>query len=236
MKHLELSLILPAYNERENIAVFIPQIAEAFRDVAHEIIVVDDSSPDGTGEKVKKLARTFPQVLLFTRTEKKGIGSALRFGYHQAIGDVILSSDTDLSFRPEDLVRLYQKIVEGYDLVVGSRHSESSQYETPNFKIWLKYAASRWGNAVLTAIFRIPVKDFSVNCRAIRRDLWLKLNTKEDTNFFLFEVIFRAKEHGAKIAEIPVAFLDRRFGRSKINHIIEVPKAFYKMIVFLLFR
>lgn len=228
-----LSIILPTYNERENVAILIPQLVAIFKDISHEIIVVDDSSTDGTIAEVESLAKRFSQVHLIIRGEKRGIGSALRAGYHAARGQVILSSDSDLSFSADDLRKLYSAVDGGADLAVGSRHTRHSLYETPSLKILLKYIVSRWGNALLAFIFRIPVRDFSANCRAIRKGLWHILDTREDTNFFLFEMILLAKERGAKIVEVPVSFLDRRFGESKIRHLTEIPKAFYKMLAFL---
>ncbi len=232
-----LSIILPTYNERENIKILIPRLAKKFSAIPREIIVVDDSSPDGTGEEVLRTAAEIPNIRLITRKEKNGIGNALRHGYNEATNDIILSSDSDLSFSPDDLMKLYDKIVtEDYDVVVGSRHSASSGYETPSFAIKLKYAVSRLGNGLLRALFRVPVRDFSVNCRAIRRDMWRFLSTKENGNFFLFEMIFLAQRAGARIGEVPVTFKDRQYGSSKVNHIVEVPKAFLKMIFYLLRR
>src|SRR6266568_1932719 len=114
-----LSIILPTYNERENVRIFIPQLAEKFAEIPFEIVVVDDSSPDGTGEEVLKLAEKIPNVRLLVRKEKNGIGSALRNGYDNAKNDVILSADADLSFSPDDLMKLYDKMTnEGYDVVI----------------------------------------------------------------------------------------------------------------------
>ena len=229
-----LSVVLPTYNERVNIGLLIPQIAKVFEDVLKEIIVVDDSSPDGTGEEVKRLKQTYPQIKLFVQSEKGGIGKALRFGYSQATGEVILSSDVDLSFSASDLRKIYDTLVTGYDLVVGSRHTPLSDYEVPSLKIKLKYLASKFGNRLLNGIFKVPVHDFSANCRVIRRSLWETLKTREDTNFFLFEMILLAARQNARITEIPVSFKDRKYGVSKINHLVEIPKAFARMIVFLL--
>lgn len=230
-----VSIVLPTYNERENIAIFIPMLHKKFGSVPHEIIVVDDSSADGTDIEVLRLAGQIPNLKLLSRKEKNGIGSALRDGYNRAVNDIILSSDADLSFSPDDLMKVYAKVAEGsYDLVVGSRHSASSIYETPHFGVALKYAVSSMGNRILHAMFRIPVHDFSVNCRAIRKSTWESLHAKENTNFFLFEMIFLAQKAGARIAEVPVTFLDRKYGSSKINHNVEIAKAFYKMLIYLL--
>ena len=232
---LSLSIVLPTYNERENVQKFIPLLKKKFENVPHEIIVVDDSSPDGTGEEVLKFAVEMPNIRLLSRKEKTGIGNALRHGYNEARNDIILSCDSDLSFSPDDIMKLYNKINnENYDLVIGSRHSQSSGYETPHLAIKLKYAVSRFGNALLRKLFNIPVRDFSVNCRAIRQETWRSLVTKENGNFFLFEMIFLAQRAGARIGEIPVTFFDRKYGSSKINHVAEIPKAFLKMILYLL--
>lgn len=231
-----LSIVIPTYNERDNIRILIPLLEKKFAVITHEIIVVDDSSKDGTGEEVVSLSRRFPGLRLYVRKEKKGIGSALRFGYNQARYDIILSCDADLSFSVDDLMKVYQCVVHGYDLVVGSRHSPTSFYEKGRLVIALKYVVSRFGNFFLHTIFRIPVNDFSVNCRAIRRTAWQVLDTREDTNFFLFEMLFLAQRKGFRIGEVPVSFTDRKYGSSKINHVVEVPKAFYKMIVFLFSR
>lgn len=236
LEHPSLSIVLPTYNERENIRLFVPELARMFGDIPREVLVVDDSSPDGTGAEVEELRNTFPELRLITRHEKTGIGSALRAGYQAARNDIILSSDTDLSFSAMDLRKLYDAVVLGADLAVGSRHTARETYKTPSFAIWLKFAVSRIGNALLKTIFRIPVHDFSANCRAIRRTLWERLDTQENTNFFLFEMILLAKRRGGRIVEIPVTFLDRRYGESKINHVVEIPKAFWKMLVFFLTR
>jgi len=230
-----VSIVIPTYNERENIALFVPLLEKEFSGVPHEILVVDDSSPDGTGEEVLKLALQIPRLKLITRKEKTGIGSALRHGYNNAESDIILSSDSDLSFSTEDLMKLYQRIADdGYDVAIGSRHSADSAYETPRPGIALKYAISRGGNWLLYTLFRIPVKDFSANCRVIRRETWKSLRSQENTNFFLFEMIFLAHRSGARICEVPVTFLDRKYGISKINHGAEIFKAFCKMLLFLL--
>lgn len=233
---LALSIILPTYNERENVIIFIPQLVEIFRGIPHEVIVVDDNSPDGTAEVVRSLQKQFSNLRLMVRSEKSGVGSALRYGYNAAQGDVILSSDADLAFQPADLLKLYKAVAGGYDLAIGSRHSSASRRDIPTFFGRLRYAVSRLGNRFLRLVFGIPLDDFSMNCRAIRRDLWMSLRSRENSNFFFFEMAFLAKARGARIIGVPVTFTDRRHGVSKINLFIEIPKAFMKMIIFLLRR
>lgn len=234
--HLDLSIVLPTYNERENVTRFLPMLAEEFRDVAHEIIVVDDSSPDGTASAVLELQRELPQLKLMTRPGKLGVGSALRDGYHAARGEVILSSDSDLAFWPSDLQKLYQAVREGYDLAVGSRHSAASARSIPTRWGRARYLVSRLGNRFLRFVFGIPLDDFSMNCRAIRRELWATLDTREANNFFFYEMIILAKRCGARITGIPVTFTDRRFGQSKVKLWIEIPRAVWRLAAFLLRR
>lgn len=233
---LALSIVLPTYNERENVRLFIPELARQFRDVAHEIIVVDDSSTDGTAEAIRSLQKRFAGIRLIERPGKLGVGSALRDGYNAARGAVILSSDADLAFDPADLRKLYQAIRGGYGLAVGSRHSASSGRSIPTWRGRGRYLVSRMGNRFLRSVFRVPLDDFSMNCRAIRRDLWATLDTRENSNFFFYEMIILAKRASARIIGIPVAFTDRRYGTSKVNLLVEIPKACYQLIRFLLRR
>lgn len=233
---LALSIVLPTYNERENVRLFIPELVRQFRDVAHEIIVVDDSSTDGTAGAIRSLQGRFPEIRLMERPGKLGVGSALRDGYNAARGAVILSSDADLAFAPADLRKLYEAIRDGSDLAVGSRHSSASGRSIPTWQGWARYLVSRVGNRFLRLVFRVPLDDFSMNCRAIRRDLWIRLDTRESNNFFFYEMIILARRAGAKIIGIPVVFTDRRYGTSKVNLLVEIPKACYQLIRFLLRR
>lgn len=233
---LELSIILPTYNERENVKIFVPQLEKVFSGIRHEIIVVDDSSPDGTAAEVERLEQVFGNVRLLSRPGKLGVGSAVRHGYDQAAGEIILSSDTDLAFKPEDLLKLYRAAAGGCDLAVGSRHSYASGRDIPTLTGKARYFVSRLGNRFLRLVFGIPLDDFSMNCRAIRRDLWQKLNTQASNNFFFYEMVFLARARGAGIIGVPVAFTERRLGKSKINLAIEIPRVVWQLVRFLLRR
>lgn len=225
-----VSLVLPTYNERENIQRLVPQLARAFDGYTYEILVVDDSSPDGTGAAVQELAQIYPVVRLITRARKEGIGAALREGYDQARHEVIVSSDVDLSFQPSDLVRLVEVVTQGSDLALGSRHTSGSHYEAPTASIRRKRWISRVGNRVLRWTFGIPIHDFSANCRAIRRTTWRRIETRENTNTLLLEMILRCHFGGLRVTELPVTFLDRRYGVSKLRLSIEAPKFLVKML------
>ncbi len=235
MNTLPLSIILPTYNELENIKIFIPQIEKTFSDIDHEIIVVDDNSPDKTGECALALNRQYGNIKIINRKKREGIGAALRQGYNYAKGTIIISSDADLSFSVEDMKRLYKKINEGYDLVVGTRHSiRGSYYEMNRPSVKIKGVISRIGNSALRTLAGLNIHDFSANFRAIRRKAWEKMETRENTNVILFEMIIKAKCNGLKITEMPVSFKDRVHGKSKLNLFKEIPKSILKVMIYII--
>lgn len=231
-----LSIVIPTYNERQNIRLLISRLEGAFRLIPHEILVVDDASPDGTAQVVEELKGHYHNLRLLIRRGEKGLGGALRAGYDAAKGEVILSVDADLSFPPDDLPRLYRLLGESYDLVIGSRHSTGSEYEARNLSGRIRRSASSFENAVLRFFFRLPFHDFFANCRAIRKSLWDHLDLEEDSSFFLAEMIISASRARARVIETPVAFMDRKFGSTKINHALEIPKSFGRVIRFCLTR
>ncbi len=230
----KLSIVLPTYKEKENIAIFIPQIEEEFKDVAMEVIVVDDNSRDGTRELVHELHEKYGNVSLIERSGLLGIGSALRDGYNAARGEYILSSDADLSFITPDMRSLYEKILTGYDMVlgykiVGKTHAPEPQKKLITQEMMLPIGKlCNWIVRIISGVGNL--REYNTNFRVMRSSMWKKLHTAEDRNFFLFETIFRAYQNGAKVAEIPVSFLPRKFGESKLNFLQQAPKYFFDLL------
>lgn len=231
---IELSIVVPTYNERENIRQMMQSIANVFSNIIYEVVVVDDRSPDKTGEVAQEMAASGHPVRVIYKDKKEGIGAALRVGYDNSQGRYIASMDADLSFQVEDLKRLYERILNGADLVVGSRHSKGSFYEISTPVIRKKYFVSRSGNWFLRFATRIPLHDFSANFRIIRKDVWRAIQTRENRNFLLFEMILKAWVCGFQVEDIPVSFFDRRFGQSKLNLSTEVPKFLFKLSAYLI--
>src|SRR5262245_42090215 len=120
----EVSVILPTYNERENILPLIARLENVLRDWYLEIVVVDDNSPDGTHEVVRERQTVDGHVVLLNRTNKRGLASALSDGVALSTGRMIVFMDSDLQMEPENLTRLINVLEEGYDVVVGSRWME----------------------------------------------------------------------------------------------------------------
>lgn len=119
-----LSVVIPVYNEKQNIASSVERILAEFGPAGGqcEILFVDDNSPDGTAQEVERLAQITPQVRLVQHGKKEGIGAAHHAGYHAAKGEYILCIDVDLSQSPSDLLKMKRLLDDGYDLVVGSRY------------------------------------------------------------------------------------------------------------------
>lgn len=230
----ELSIILPTYNERENIEILIPRLETLLKkeNIEGEIIVVDDSSPDGTADVARDLQKKYANIEVIVRQKKEGLGAALREGYNSASGAIILSMDTDLSLDEADIPKFLEKINSGYGLVVGSRHHKKGKYERNSFKTLVKSIISIFGNRLTKFLTDVDVQDFSLNYRAIRKDVWSSITTSENKNVFLLEMIVKSKRKGYGIAEIPVVFRDRIHGESKMKLHEQVLPFLKKAIVY----
>jgi len=214
-----ISVVLPTYNERENIVKLITHIESVLKrkGLKAEIVVVDDNSPDGTARIVRKLNKKYRNIRVFVRPKKLGIGSAHLFGYQKAKGYIVIAMDTDLSHDPEQIVNMIEKINEGYDIVAGSRHMKGSYYERKTPETRRKYIASKYGNMLTAFISGVPIHDFTNGFRAIRKDVVKNVKTESTGNSFLMEFIVKAQNKGYRVTEIPVTFKDRKFGQSKLQ-------------------
>ena len=226
---LELSIVLPTYNEKENIAILIPTLERILKEnkLEGEIIVVDDSSPDGTAEEAKNLNKKYKNIKVILRTKKEGIGVALREGYNKSRGSIIISMDSDMSFDTLVMLDLIKKIREGYDLVIGYKVG----YKAQTAKKSLQGIVSKLGNKFMSIISGVKIHDFTPNFRAIKKEAWQAISPKEKTNVFLFEMVLLVKHKGFKIGEVPVTFKDRVYGESKIRISKEIPKFLSKSVI-----
>ena len=230
---MKVSIVLPTYNEAKNIPILIENIEKVvLKKYPGEIIIVDDQSPDGTANIAKRLNQKYKNIKVIVKERKEGIGAALRVGYNHAKGDTIISLDADLSFNTHDINRLITKINEGCSLVVGSRYIGKGKYEKLNLKTLIKSIISKYGNKMVKLISGIELHDYSLNFRAIKREVWKGIKTQDNTNSILFEMIIKSKYKGYKVCEIDVVFKDRRYGKSKLNLLKEIPKFFYKLIYY----
>ncbi len=213
-------VIIPTYNEKENIELIIRAVFSLKKDFS--IVVVDDSSPDGTAAIVQELQKEFPnRLFLENRTEKQGLGVAYIHGFKWALQagyDYIIEMDADFSHNPNDLPRLYNACaVENADLAVGSRYIEGINVVHWDIKrILLSYFASKY----VRLITRIPVKDTTAGFVCYKRKV-LETIDLDQIKFigyaFQIEMKYKAWKHGFSIREVSIIFTDRIRGNSKMN-------------------
>src|SRR3989344_6411840 len=204
---MKLSIILPTFNERENIKELIPEIKKEFSDA--EIIVGDDDSPDQTAITAERLG-----VKVIRRKNREGLGAALKDGYSNAKGDVLVSMGADCSISVKD-VRFLLEGLKKYNIVIGSKYSKGSRAE--GFASKLQKILSFLGNKGIKFIYGLKVDDVTLNFRAFKKATWEKLNLKEKTNVFLLEMLIDAKNKNLRIGQIPIIFSQRRYGESQTS-------------------
>ena len=211
-------VIIPTYNEKENIARIIAAVMALDEDF--EVLVVDDSSPDGTADIVKSLQGQYPEKLHLTiRKIKAGLGKAYIHGFRWALDngyDYIFEMDADFSHNPNDLPKLYEACLDA-DMTIGSRYSKGvNVVNWPMSRVLLSYFASKYVRFILG----IPVHDttagFVCFSRKVLEGIGLD-NVKLKGYGFQVEMKFRAFKKGYKIKEVPIIFTDRTEGESKMN-------------------
>ena len=216
-------VIIPTFNEKENIENIIR--ATLSQEKAFDILVVDDSSPDGTANIVKILVKEFPErVFLEIRKEKNGLGAAYIHGFKWALKrkyEYIIEMDADFSHNPKDLVRLYNACaVDGADLSIGSRYSQGvNVVNWPMKRVLLSYFASKYVNFVTGIPFHDTTAGFVCYKRKVLETI--KLDKIEFVGYaFQIEMKFKAWKHGFNIKEVSVIFTDRTLGESKMSKTI----------------
>jgi dolichol-phosphate mannosyltransferase len=210
-------IIIPTYNEAENISSLIPEVLE--QDEMVEVLVVDDNSPDGTGEIVADLAKDNPRIHLLERQGKMGLGSAYITGFKYALEhgyEYVIEMDADFSHSPSDIPRLLKEIKD-CDLVIGSRYiSGVNVVNWPIRRLLLSIFASRY----VRFVTRMPVKDPTAGFKCFRREVLESLdldNIISDGYSFQIEIHYKTWKSGWRIKEIPIVFTERRDGKSKMS-------------------
>lgn len=211
-------VIIPTYNEKENIASIISAVMDLDGDF--HVLVVDDSSPDGTAEIVKSLQTQYPEQLFLTvRKVKDGLGKAYLHGFRYALQqgyDYIFEMDADFSHNPKDLVRLYEAC-KNADMSVGSRYSKGvNVVNWPMGRVLLSYGASIYVRSILGMPIYDTTAGFVCFSRKVLENLDLD-HVKLKGYGFQIEMKFRAFKKGYKIVEVPIIFTNRELGESKMN-------------------
>lgn len=212
MKGKKVSVVIPTYNEKDNIVRLLKEIEKNMKKTSHEIIVVDDSSPDGTSDMVRRYSRENKNVVLISRKER-GFSSALKRGIKESSGDIILFMDSDFSHPPEDIPRLLA-LTQNNDMVSASRFAKTAGMEAP----WHRVQASRWGNRYVSFLLGSKLTDSTGGFFAIRADILKSLDLDRiyvgyGDYFMRLSRIMQRK--GYSITEIPYTYRFRDMGRTK---------------------
>jgi len=229
-------IIIPTYNEKENIAIILTEILNLNNNF--NILVVDDNSPDGTSNIVEEFILSNSNIHIIKRNNKGGLGSAYIEGFKWAIDNnynYVMQIDADLSHNPKDLIRLMNKS-NNYDLVIGSRYIKGiSIVNWPLSRLILSYLANLYARIIIG----IPIKDVTGGFKCISVNILKSINLdkiKSEGYSFQIELNYLAWMNNYTITEIPIVFTDRTLGTSKMSKtvifeaIYMVPYLFFKKI------
>jgi dolichol-phosphate mannosyltransferase len=211
-----VTVVIPTYNEREN----LPHIAAAVTHQGYRLLVVDDSSPDGTGELATRLAAQDPKVSVLIRPSKQGLGPAYAAGFDRALADgaeIVVEMDADFSHDPKDLPRLVMAVDDGADLAIGSRYVPGGS--TPDWP-WSRRLISKGGNLYARLMLGAPIRDATAGFRAFRAESLGRLPYREaqaSGYAFQVEMAWKAHQMGLDVVEVPISFRDRTRGTSKMG-------------------
>ncbi len=216
---MEKIVIIPTYNEKENVAAIIAAVMELNKDF--HVLIIDDGSPDGTASIVKSLFAIYPgKIFLEERSGKQGLGTAYIHGFRWALDkgyQYIFEMDADFSHNPNDLERLYIACKNGAGVAVGSRYVKGGEVENwPTDRILLSKGASIYTRLITW----MPISDPTAGFVCYRHEVLeaINLSAIEFSGYaFQIEMKFAAWKLGFKIEEVPITFKDRKFGDSKMN-------------------
>jgi dolichol-phosphate mannosyltransferase len=211
-------IVTPTYNERENLEALVTSVFEVLPEA--DILVVDDASPDGTGELADEMAARETRVEVMHRTGKLGLGTAYLAGFAWGLErgyDYIIEMDADLSHDPRYLPSFLEALESGADLVIGSRNIPGGDVEG-----WgpFRHILSKGGSLYSRTILGLKVRDLTSGYKAFRRNVLESINLDEvhpEGYSFQIELTYRAVLQGFSVAEVPIVFVDRRAGQSKMS-------------------
>ncbi|MGD0880452.1 MAG: polyprenol monophosphomannose synthase [Acidimicrobiales bacterium] len=220
---MDVLVVLPTYNESENIDHVLRRIRAALPDAT--VLVVDDGSPDGTADMAEILGKELGRIEVLKRPAKSGLGSAYRAGFRWGLDrgfDACIEMDADLSHEPEALPSLVAPLVEGKELVIGSRYIPGGII--PNWA-WHRRLLSRGGNLYASAVLGLQVADATAGFRAYAASLLDRIDLdriQAEGYGFQIEMTYAARRAGAPVLEVPIRFVDRVEGESKMSAFIVV--------------
>lgn len=218
-----IAILVPTYNERDNISLLIEEVFKNLSHTHHDlhIVVIDDSSPDGTGKLVMKIAEVNNRVHLLSRIGKHGLGSAYIDGFRWSLSnlspDIFIQMDADLSHPPHYLSNFIEGILEGYDVIIGSRYVKGGGSKSWS---WHRKIISKGANLLVRLIFRIKERDATSGFRALNKkavNYLLKFTLSSKGYSYQIESLLLYSKLGLSIKEVPIIFIGRKKGMAKLS-------------------
>ena len=221
-KNPEYSIVIPAHNEEGNILPFVTRIIKMATSsrLSYEIIAIDDVSSDNTGKLLDELSDKFTQIRVIHRYSNNGPGNAERAGFAIARGKWIITLDSDLSHRPEEIPDFIAAANKGLDMVIGSRFVSGGSMDGPAFRLLLSQACA-FAAKLITGY---PLHDASSGYRIMRASALQKLNLQSGWFEIHTEIPIKFFLHGYKVGEIPIRYQRRGEGQSKLTIFQSIPK------------
>lgn len=211
-------VVMPTYDEADNIVEAMTRVRRAVPDA--DILVVDDNSPDGTADLARAAAAELGQIDVLDRPKKDGLGNAYRHGFRVGFDrgyERLVQMDADLSHEASDLPALLAALDDGAVAVIGSRYVPGGSI--PHWP-WYRRALSKWGNRYACAVLGMTIRDATAGYRAYDADTLAVIDvfsTRAKGYGFQIETAYRISKSGGRLAEVPVAFIDRVRGQSKMS-------------------
>jgi glycosyltransferase involved in cell wall biosynthesis len=206
---VDLSVVVPLYNEEENVELLWERLYNVLKDVhrSYEVIFVDDGSKDGTRDKLRRLARQHPNLRVILFRANFGQSAAMAAGFEATRGDIVIAMDGDLQNDPADIPVLLEKMAEGYDVVSGWRKNRRD-------KLLLRKIPSKIANRLICSITDVRLHDTGCSLKAFRGEMLRRISLYGELHRFIPAL---TRMEGARIAELPVRHHARQFGKSKYN-------------------
>lgn len=215
---MSVFLVIPTYNERDNIEPLLAAIS-SLAVPAMRVLIVDDHSPDGTGAFADSLQERFSWLSVLHREKKDGLGSAYRAGFAYALdhgAEFVMEMDADFSHPPEMVPQLLAA-AQNADLVIGSRYARGGKIQNWNYP---RRMISRFGNWYARFVLRVPVHDMTAGFKCFRASALRSINALSSASLgyhFQIELTYLAVRKGLRVQELPITFTERRVGRSKFH-------------------
>ncbi len=212
MARIELSVVLPSFNERDNVLALLEGLEASLRHLAYEILVVDDDSPDGTAAGAEAYAASHPAVRVVRRVAVRGLRSAIQEGIDRSAGDAVVWMDCDLSM-PPGLVPVLHRALESADVALGSRYvrgGEDARSDVPWHRLF-----SRVLNGFLRVLLGAEVLDYTSGFVCAKRSVLNRVRLAGEYGEYCIDFLHRARTQGLRIVEVPYRNTPRRHGTSK---------------------